>query len=50
MNQPILVPVSVGGGTPALPLDTFLSLELQEERRFGGGTVFLHYAVRRAAG
>ena len=45
-----LVPVSVGGGTPALPLDTFLSLELQEERRFGGGTVFLHYAVRRAAG
>lgn len=42
----ILVPVAVGGGTPALPRDRFLRLDLLEERRFGSGTVALHYAVR----
>lgn len=46
--QLYLVPVSVGGGTPALPLDTFIRLELQEERRFSGGTVWLRYAVNAA--
>jgi dihydrofolate reductase len=40
-----LVPVVVGGGKPALP-DTRLRLELLDERRFPGGTVFLRYAVR----
>jgi dihydrofolate reductase len=41
----LLVPVAVGGGKPALP-DARLDLELREERRFRGGTVFLRYAVR----
>jgi dihydrofolate reductase len=40
-----LVPVAVGGGKPALP-DLRLRLELTEERRFAGGTVYLRYAVR----
>lgn len=40
-----LVPVVVGGGKPALP-DLRLSLELIEERRFSGGTVFLRYRLR----
>ena len=42
----ILVPVAVGGGTPALPLDRFVALDLLDERRFGNGTVALHYAVK----
>jgi dihydrofolate reductase len=41
----LLVPVVIGGGKPALP-DLRLHLELLEERRFPGGTVFLRYAVR----
>jgi dihydrofolate reductase len=41
-----LVPVIVGGGKPALPRGVRLPLELVDERRFGGGTVFLHYRVR----
>ncbi|MEN0084865.1 MAG: dihydrofolate reductase family protein [Leifsonia sp.] len=44
----ILVPVAVGGGTPALPPGRFVALDLLEERRFGNGTVALHYAVNRA--
>jgi len=44
----ILVPVAVGGGTPALPLGRFVALDLLEQRRFGNGTVALHYAVDRA--
>ena len=43
-----LVPVSVGGGTPALPLDTRLQLQLLEERRFSAGTVWLRYRVNAA--
>ncbi len=43
--QLLLVPVSVGGGTPALPRDTFLTLELLDERRFTNGTVYLSYTV-----
>lgn len=43
----ILVPFAVGGGTPALPLGRFVALDLLEERRFGNGTVALHYAVKR---
>jgi dihydrofolate reductase len=44
-----LVPVSVGGGTPALPLGTRLGLELLEEHRFSAGTVWLRYRVNAAA-
>lgn len=40
-----LVPVAVGGGTPALPHGQFLRLRLLEERSFAGGTLGLHYAV-----
>lgn len=44
----ILVPVSVGGGTPAMPHGRFVALDLLEQRRFGNGTVAMHYAVKRA--
>ena len=40
-----LAPVVVGGGTPALPDDVRLRLELLDERRFGNGVVHLHYRV-----
>jgi dihydrofolate reductase len=40
-----LIPVVVGGGKRSLPDDVRLELELLDERRFGGGTVHLHYAV-----
>jgi riboflavin biosynthesis pyrimidine reductase len=43
----VVVPVLVGGGLRALPDDVRLDLELTEERRFTGGSVFLRYAVRR---
>lgn len=45
----VLVPVAVGGGTPALPLGLVLGLELLDERRFGNGAVFLRYRVSRPA-
>jgi dihydrofolate reductase len=38
-----LVPIIVGGGNKALPDHVRLPLELLEERRFGGGMVFLRY-------
>jgi dihydrofolate reductase len=38
-----LNPIVVGGGTHALPERTRVRLELLTERRFGNGTVFLHY-------
>ncbi len=41
-----VVPVVVGGGTRNLPDDIRLELELLDERRFGNGTVHLHYRVR----
>jgi dihydrofolate reductase len=40
-----LHPVSVGGGTPALPRDQHIGLELTDERSFAGGVVYLRYAV-----
>ena len=43
------VPILVGGGTRALPDGTRLELELLDERRFGNGTVHLHYRTRSAA-
>jgi dihydrofolate reductase len=41
-----VVPVIVGGGKPALPDGVRLDLRLEEERRFGNGTVFLAYRMR----
>ena len=38
-----VTPVVVGGGTPALPDNVRLKLELVDERRFGNGVVHLHY-------
>lgn len=42
----LLVPVVVGGGTPALPADVRFGLELLSENTFTGGVVHLHYRVR----
>jgi dihydrofolate reductase len=42
-----LVPVVVGGGKRSLPADVRTNLELLDERRFGNGTVYLHYSTRR---
>ncbi|MFF2050832.1 dihydrofolate reductase family protein [Leifsonia sp. NPDC058194] len=44
-----VVPVSVGGGTPALPRALSLRLDLLEERSFSGGTVLLRYRVNGSA-
>ena len=41
--QLFVAPVVVGGGKRSLPDNVFLTLELLEERRFGSGTVYLHY-------
>jgi dihydrofolate reductase len=43
--QLFLVPVAVGRGKPALPVGPRLDLELLDQRRFGGGTVYLRYRV-----
>lgn len=43
--QLFLSPVIVGGGSRALPDDLRLGLELQAERRFGNGTVYLEYGM-----
>jgi dihydrofolate reductase len=40
-----LAPVIVGGGKAALPRGVFARLELVEERRFGGGVVWVRYGV-----
>ena len=42
-----LVPVTLGGGKPALPQAFRLELELLDVRRFGGGVVHLHYRSRK---
>ena len=41
-----LAPIIVGGGNRALPDHVRLPLELLDERRFGGGMVFLRYRTR----
>lgn len=41
-----LTPISVGGGTPALPRHQTVRLELADERRFAHGVVHLHYRFR----
>jgi dihydrofolate reductase len=43
----IVVPVAVGGGKHALPLDVRVNLELQDVRRFANGTVHLHYRIAK---
>ena len=40
-------PVTIGGGTHALPAGQRCDLELLEADRFSGGTVHLHYRVGR---
>jgi dihydrofolate reductase len=47
--QLFLVPVVVGGGTPAFSPGVALRLDLLDERRFGNGTVYLHHAVLPAS-
>jgi dihydrofolate reductase len=42
----LVVPVVVGGGKRSLPAGVRLDLELVDERRFGNGTVYLHYSAR----
>jgi dihydrofolate reductase len=42
-----LAPVIVGGGTPALPDDVRVDLELVDERRFDNGFVYVRYRVER---
>ena len=42
----LLVPVVVGGGKRSLPENVRSKLELLDERRFGNGTVHLHYRPR----
>jgi dihydrofolate reductase len=43
----LLVPVAVGAGKPALQTGDRLALDLEELRRFGNGTVYLRYGLRR---
>ncbi len=43
-----LVPILVGGGKRALPLDVRAGLELLDERRFEDGVVHLHYRVEES--
>ncbi len=43
--QLFLSPVIVGGGNRALPDELQLGLQLQAERRFGNGTVYLQYGT-----
>ena len=42
----IAVPVTVGGGKPALPRGVRVDLQLLESQRFANGTVCLTYRVR----
>jgi dihydrofolate reductase len=44
--QLFLVPVIVGGGKRFLPEEAGVNLELLNERRFGNGTVYVHYRTR----
>jgi len=44
--QFFLVPFVAGGGQRILPSHVPMNLELLDERRFGGGTVYVHYRIR----
>jgi dihydrofolate reductase len=39
-------PIVVGGGKQSLPSNVRVKLELLDERRFGNGTVYLHYRIK----
>ena len=41
-----VAPIVVGGGKRSLPSNVRLDLELLDERRFGGGVVYLRYRAR----
>jgi dihydrofolate reductase len=41
-----VAPSVVGGGTPSLPSNLRLALDLLDERRFGNGMVYLRYGIR----
>lgn len=43
--QLFVTPIVVGGGTPWLPGDIRVPLELLAERQFASGVVYLHYRV-----
>jgi dihydrofolate reductase len=45
--QLFLTPVVVGGSKHSLPTTSRVDLELRDLRRFGNGTVYLRYSVRR---
>jgi dihydrofolate reductase len=45
--QLFIAPVVVGDGKSAFPRGVRLEFALQEERRFGNGTVYLHYRSAR---
>jgi dihydrofolate reductase len=45
-----LAPVIVGDGTRAFPSDVRLELQLQDERRFDNGMVYLHYRSAKGQG
>jgi dihydrofolate reductase len=42
-----VAPMAVGGGKRSLPDGVRLEFELLDERRFGGGMVYLHYRIKR---
>lgn len=42
----LAMPVAVGGGTPVFPHRTRVALDLVDQRRFGGGAVYLRYRPR----
>ena len=42
----LVAPIVVGGGNQALPDNVRLELELQGERSFGNGVVYLRYRTR----
>jgi dihydrofolate reductase len=42
----ILLPVVIGGGTPALGRSVRCDLDLVEDRSFGNGTMYLRYLVK----
>lgn len=41
-----LAPIVVGGGTPSLPENVRVELDLRDERRFGNGFVYLNYRTK----
>jgi dihydrofolate reductase len=40
-----VLPVLIGAGKTAFPIDAHVRLELQEERRFDNGTIYLRYST-----